>query len=54
MEHTVRLSTVDPTNSIDLYVAPDTDISPIICVNEYHKEWDISVTKRESLREEEF
>ena len=31
MEHTVRLSTVDPTNSIDLYVAPDTDISPIIC-----------------------
>jgi hypothetical protein len=33
LEHTVRLSTVDPTNSIDLYVAPDTDISPIICKN---------------------
>lgn len=27
---TVRLSIVDPTNSIDLYVAPDTVISPII------------------------
>lgn len=27
---TVKLSTVEPTNSIDLYVAPETDISPII------------------------
>lgn len=27
---TVKLSTVLPTNSIDLYVAPATDISPII------------------------
>jgi hypothetical protein len=28
---TFKLSTVEPTNSIDLYVAPDTLISPIIC-----------------------
>lgn len=27
---TVKLSTVEPTNSIALYVAPATDISPII------------------------
>lgn len=28
---TLKLSTVVPTNSIALYVAPATDISPIIC-----------------------
>lgn len=28
---TVKLSTVVPRNSMALYVAPDTEISPIIC-----------------------
>lgn len=33
---TVKLSTVLPTNSMDLYVAPETDISPIICKVKNH------------------
>ena len=45
---TVKLSTVVPTNSIDLYVAPETDISPIIYnwrsisgQTLHHKKWKI-------------
>jgi hypothetical protein len=32
--YTFKLSTVEPTNSMDLYVAPATEISPIICTIE--------------------
>lgn len=42
---TVRLSIVEPTNSIALYVAPDTDISPIIYNKQKYSETKLEVIK---------
>ena len=46
---TVILSTTDPENSIALYVAPETDISPIIC-NFHERERGRNTKKQQQIK----